>query len=218
MAAIRETRAVQGFDRVALHGWGDIRLVQGEEEGLVIEAEPEVIERIKSVVVEGRLELGPRSWQDGIFLGTLSNRKILYHLSMKNVHGVSISGSGQLDSQRIVTDRLALGVSGAGKVEVGALETESLEMTISGSGKVQMGGKAQHQEIRISGHGTIETQTLDSQEAAVHISGSGEVALKAEKRLDVHISGSGRVQYLGSPEVHQHITGMGRVNKVEAGG
>lgn len=214
MAVRRETRSVQGFDSISLQGFGDIHLKQGDQEGLVIEADEDILPRIKSEVVGGKLDLGPKTWLDVAFLGV---RKIDFYIDAIQVHRVSISGAGSLASEQIATDQLKLSVSGSGSMEIGRLDAQDVELGISGSGKMQLGGTVQKMDVHISGAGNIHSKGLDSQEASVHISGTGEVDLKAGQRLDVRISGAGTVQYLGTPALRQSITGIGKVSKIEVG-
>ena len=56
----RETRDVSGFSSVALGGLGKLRITQGDEERLSIEAAPEMLEKIKAEVKDGELRLSLR--------------------------------------------------------------------------------------------------------------------------------------------------------------
>ncbi len=211
MAVIRETRIVENFDEIALQGTGEIRLAQGDAESLVIETEESVLPRIKSEVFSGRLELGPKSWLDTVFLLGV---KITFHISVKNLRAISISGAGELNSGPLRTERLRVTVSGAGNINIQQIDTSDLELTISGSGKSRLAGSARHLDLHVSGSGNLQAAELDTLEAGVRISGSGEAQLKVQQRLDVNISGSGEVKYTGSPTVNQRISGVGRVVKI----
>lgn len=211
MAVIRETRPVSNFDEVALQGTGEIRLTQSDTESLVIETEESVLSHIKSEVFSGRLELGPKSWLDTIFMLGV---KIIFHLSVKNLRALSISGSGDLNAGALHSDRLRLSISGSGDIDIQQLDTSDLELTISGAGKACLAGVAHHLDLRVSGSGNLQAGSLDTVEVSVHISGSGETVLKVQQRLDVHISGSGEVKYSGSPVVNQRISGVGHIIKV----
>jgi hypothetical protein len=209
MAVIQERREVSDFDEVVLEGSGVITLVQGEQDGLVIETEESLLPKIKSEVVDGRLRLGFKSWLD--YLTNLGHATIHYRVSMRQVRGVLISGSGKLEAGRIETDRLRLKVSGAGSLAVADLHTADLETSFSGSGEARLAGSAQKQEIHISGSGDYKAEELDCQDARVSISGSGGVRLRASQRLEVHISGSGEVRYAGQPNITQRIHGSGSI-------
>src|SRR5579875_2493154 len=54
-----QSRPVSGFDRVHVSGIGLLVVTLGTPEALSIEAEPEVLSRIRSEVENGVLEIGP---------------------------------------------------------------------------------------------------------------------------------------------------------------
>ncbi len=212
MAIIQERREVSGFDEVSLEGSGTITLEQGEQDGLVIETEANLLPRIKSEVVEGRLRLGFKSWLD--YLTQAGHPPIHYRVTMRTVHGVGISGSGKLQTGPVQTDRMRLRVSGAGDLTLSELHAADLETKLSGTAKVTVAGAVQRQEISISGSGELKADSLACEEARVHISGSGKVCVQAAKRLEVRISGSGDVRYIGQPSITHHISGSGKIQAV----
>jgi hypothetical protein len=213
MSIVQERREVAGFDEVVLEGSGTITLTQGEQDGLVIETEESFLPRLKSEVVEGRLRLGLKSWLD--IFAHFGFPPVHYYVTMREVHGVLISGSGRLQAGRIETDRLRLKTSGAGEMSVEELRAGDLEINFSGSGKAVVGGAVETQTVRISGTGELHADHLDCAEARVHISGSGKVRVRAARRLDVHISGSGDVGYIGQPNISHHISGAGKVREIQ---
>jgi len=209
MAIIKERREVAGFDEILVEGTGDILLKQGETEELVIEADESLLPRLKSEVQGGRLELGLQHWYDFIF--AIPNPRITYHITVRSLRGLTISGSGKLRSERLQTDRLRLKVSGSGELELPDLQAADYELDISGSGKARLGGAVQRQEIEISGSAEVRAEDLDSQETRVRISGSASIRLRVQQRLAVRISGSGEVLYHGQPAIEQRISGSGTI-------
>ncbi len=213
MTDIQERREVAGFDEVVLEGSGIIILTQGEQDGLVIETDEKLMPRLKSEVVEGRLRLGLKSWLD-IFTH-INFPPVHYYVTMREVHGVLISGSGKLQAGRIETDRLRLKTSGTGEMSVEELRSGDLDINFSGSGKAVLGGAVETQTVRISGSGEVHADRLDCAEARVHVSGSGKVRVRAGRRLDVHISGSGDIGYIGQPSISHHISGAGKIREIQ---
>jgi len=209
MAIKRETREVKNFDWVSLSGQGDIIIEQGDQEGLIIEADEGLLSYIKSEVKDGKLKIGIRNWLDALFLWPQG--PIHYYVQMKEVTGVSISGSGKMDTKTLKGNDLSLEISGSAEMHVAELEYKDLEMTVSGSGRFDLAGKAAATEVRISGSGRVDSQNLEIQEASVRISGAGDVFFKVEKKLEVSISGSGSVRYEGNPQVTKRISGSGQV-------
>lgn len=219
MATISEKREVSGFSEVALQGYGDLIIEQNPDapESLVIEADQEIMSRLSSEVRGGRLILGfDMAWYDWIGWGLewlfTPNKAIRYHLSMKQISNVAVSGAANLTSARMQSDSLRLTVSGAGKMRIGEVQAQSLSTTISGAGDIEAGaGTVGRLELHISGSGTVRMADVPTQETRINISGSGSAQVDAAKVLDVHISGAGDVKYKGAPTLTQHISGAGSI-------
>ena len=216
MAIVKESREVQDFEEVAMEGHGDLVIVQGDAETLEIEADEEMLPKLKTEVRGRRLVLGYRNWWDWL-TPPWGGSPIHYTVTMKTVRGVTISGSGTVTAGEIRTDDLRLEMSGSGRGTIDRLDAETLGMRVSGSGRLEVGsGQVREQEITISGSGSLRAEELISDEADVRISGSGNIRLHAEKTLNVHISGSGEVRYRGQPVVSQRISGSGTIAPLEA--
>ncbi len=222
MATKSESRSVRDFTEVEMQGYGDLFVEQNknaEIEGLTIEADENILPRIKSEVRGNRLVLGYAvDWWDWLYwIDWLfnPNKKVVFHLTMKRVNGAAISGSGKLTSNHIETDSCRLKISGSGKVQIGEIQAQSLETNISGSGDVELAGQAPQHAIHISGSGRIKALDLRTQCTSAHISGSGSAQVDARESLDVHISGSGSIRYTGQPKISEHISGSGRIVQIK---
>ncbi|MFH1853074.1 MAG: head GIN domain-containing protein [Candidatus Neomarinimicrobiota bacterium] len=205
---IREERQVSGFNKVSLGGSGTVYLTQGNTESLTVEAHADVLPYIETVVQGNTLSLGMKrgyhSWG--------STGPIRYHLTIKDVKRLSISGSGDISSDKIKSENLSLHISGSGDITLKEVNSDIISAQISGSGGCALGGSAVQQEIHISGSGEYKAPDLKCERVDVSISGSGDVKVWAEEELDVSISGSGDVGYFGRPAVYSHSSGSGHTS------
>ena len=216
MAIMTETRDVTGFTAVALHGLGDATLVQGDREGLIIEADESIISHIASEVRGGTLVLGlDLAWWEWLTWWFtwmfLPNKQVRYTINLCSFEGASIAGSGKIVSRDLNAERCRFSISGSGKVIIDQLTADVVETGISGSGEIRMAGRAERQELHVSGSGSVQNSDLETAETNIHISGSGKASVNATRSLGVNISGSGSVFYRGQPQLRQHISGSGRV-------
>jgi hypothetical protein len=183
-----ETRQVSGFTGIDLAGSGEVSVQQGDAESLTIEADDNLLPALTSEVSNATLKLGtkPRT--------TLrAKNPIRYRVTVKDLTGVSLSGSGSVKAQGV--------------------KLQTLRVDISGSGTVNLSGSTVEQNIELSGSGRYQAAELVSQKASADISGSGEVAVTVSRELKVDISGSGTVTYSGDPSVQQSVSGSGKVIK-----
>ncbi len=222
MPTVTEKRDVHDFKEVALQGFGDLVIEQNPDapESLEIEADQDILSRLSSQVRDGRLILGfDMPWYDWIGWGLewlfTANKSIHYHLSMKQVNSVALSGAATLTSNHLQSEALKLVISGSGKARLADVQAGSLGMTISGSGDIEVSaGSAPKLDIMVSGSGRVRTADVEAQDAHLTISGSGNVQVAASQTLTVHISGSGDVRYKGNPKVNQSISGSGSVKQL----
>ena len=183
-----ESRDVSGFNEVELNGIGNLSIQQTGSESLTVEAEEDVLPKLRTEVENNRLILGPKP------NATIhTTEPINYKLTVKDLKALEVSGSGNADAESISTDKLAV--------------------TISGAGDAKMAGRADSQDIDISGSGDYQAGDLESKEVKIEVGGSGSAVVNVSDELNAKVSGSGSVKYIGDPTVNQDVSGAGRVSK-----
>jgi hypothetical protein len=186
---VSESRNVSGFTKIDLSGAGEVTIDQNGTEALTIEAEDNVMPKVTSEVVDGTLRLGEKS-----SLTINLTKAVKYQVSVKELSGLMISGSGAVTAAKITGPSLAV--------------------DINGSGKVTVGGTVENQDVEISGSGDYQAKDLQTKITTVKISGSGAASVAASDSLDIDMSGSGKLTYYGSPpQINQQISGSGSVTK-----
>ncbi len=88
-----EPRDVKGFDEVELEGIGNLSIRQTGSESLTVEAEEDVLPKIRTEVVNNRLIIGPES-----NTSIRTTEPINYVLTVKDLHALKLSGSGDVEA------------------------------------------------------------------------------------------------------------------------
>lgn len=206
---VEETRPVSGFDSVASSGSGDVIITQGDGESLKVEAEENLIRYIRTEVRGDTLHI----YLDPMGAFAIQPTKPMrFYVSMKQVTGLSLSGSGTIKSDRIEAEDLTLNVSGSGRIDLNDLVADSLRVDISGSGRTMVKGEVETQKVVVSGSGRCAHEKLITRDTALDLSGSGEAYVNASDTLTMNVSGSGDVEYTGAAKVTQNVTGSGRIS------
>lgn len=226
-----DRRDVTGFDRIELAMPADLTLVQGSEEGVVIEASESALQRIRSRVRNGKLILDLEPTLGGWFsrLGSVEIKVSFRDLKELEISGsgeasaeiirsaeldLNIHGSGTVDVGLVEADQLGIRVSGSGEFDIDAVDVGELRTEIDGSGRVQLGGAVDVQHVEISGSGEFDAEQVETGETKVAIHGSGSAQVWAVDGLDVEVNGSGSVRYRGEGTVREDINGSGKVQKI----
>ncbi len=208
---ISENRTVSGFTRVDVSGGGSLDVLQDGTEALTVETDDNMLQYVTSDVRSGTLYLGLDS-----SMRSLVPSHLHFTLHVKDLVGITTSGSWDVVSAALETSNLDIVISGSGSVRVDSLTVGKLTATISGSGKLDLAGKAASQSIQISGSGKVLEGDLDTQDTSVNISGSGNVTVWATGTLSAHVSGSGDVSYYGSPQISFDKSGSGSLHSLGA--
>jgi hypothetical protein len=209
---ISEPRQVSGFSAVSLSGVGLLTIAQGETESLTVEAEDNLMPLIKTQVKEGTLFILVD--KDGRYASMVPTRSINYHLIVKELNRIDLSGAGNVESDNLKNDRMQVNISGAGNVRIKQLQATDITTRLSGAGSMDVAGNVVSQAAEINGVGNYHADGLNSQRAQVSVSGAGGAVLWTQDNLAVTISGAGSVGYYGAPKVAQRIAGVGSVHKL----
>ena len=212
---IQEKRPVSNFSKLNFKAVGKIILTQGSIEELVIEAIPEICARIKTEVIDDTLIIQySHDWKDWIDGHLLSADSIIFHLTMKNITDLSLSGPGNLSGEKLISDSMTLSLRGPGLIHLSDLSLNTLNVNLSGVGSIDLSGKANFQDVKVSGAGSFTAESLETGQSKVDLSGVGNARIWSKDSLEVNISGAGGVEYFGNPLVKQHISGVGMLKSL----
>jgi hypothetical protein len=211
MAIRTETREVAPFTRLDFAGVGELTVVQGEREALVIEADDEVLSEIRTEVRGDTLHIGYKP------VGILkmlfqAGKPIRIAVTAVTIVEISDSGAGNLQSPGISGQRLTLTTSGVGNINIERITADELDVAISGTGSVTVAGKARQQRLSASGVGSYRASDLESDVATVTITGTGSALMWINEILDARLSGVGSLEYYGEPRISQRVSGIGRIH------
>jgi hypothetical protein len=204
-----EERAVAVFNGISITVPGEVYIIQGPTQRLILEGTERVIENLVTEVKRGKLIISaPPRWN------FRRNDQLKVYITVSELNSLEISGSASINTEGTLrSDNMAVTISGSGRIEFEELSADELTSVISGSGRVYVGSGTEltNQTIRISGSGRVESASVPAGKVNITISGSGRCYVYALADLHVRVSGSGRVVYTGTPLVDSRISGSGRI-------
>jgi hypothetical protein len=210
---VTEARNVSGFHRIEADGQLDITLVQGDKEGVVVEAAASMLPmvhtdvRAGTLVVSVRPERGVLDWLSGRAL----TKQVRLTINFRELDRIESAGTVSVVADSLKATDLRLDFSGACDLRIADLRAQKVVLDGSGSIKARIGGAVARQSIDLSGAGTYDGRELTSEDTVVGLSGAGKVLVNATKTLSVEISGAGLVEYAGDPKLRQSISGFGKI-------
>jgi hypothetical protein len=215
---VSETRDLDAFTELALQVPGDVKLSQGDEQRVRIDAESqEVLDRVTTVVRNGRLAIeadskNDRGIMDWLFGGDDVDGDLTVYITMTDVTALQIDGTGDIDGQTILSgDGLSLRINGTGDMDLD-LDMSDVDTKINGTGDIRLSGQADTHSISSSGTGDVEADDLVTRATTVRVSGVGDCTVHATESLNARTSGVGDIHYYGSPsDLKVQSNGVGSV-------
>jgi hypothetical protein len=198
---------LENIKSFTLRGSGKVYLTQGDTQSIIVEGQPNVLEKINTKVsANGHWNMQTRT--------CFSNHKELkYYITLPNIEYAKIDGSGKIYGQsQIVSDQITIKINGSGEITM-ELVANSVETEINGSGKINLSGTAASIDSEITGSGDMLLFGLVADNHQAKISGSGKIETTTNVLLSGNIAGSGNIRYKGEPEVNVKISGSGKVSK-----
>jgi hypothetical protein len=209
----RVTRNLESFNKISFRFPGKLYLKQGSPQKVEIEASKDVLEELQTEVQGGKLVIGKEGkWFDWKWD---NDDKVIVYITVPNIEGLSVSGSGDLIGQsKITSDNLDLNVSGSGSLSIDADVNGDLEADVSGSGDIDLKGRCKSFNSDVSGSGKVHMTSTIANRAEFGVSGSGKIeASGSADEVKVSISGSGKVlaANLETNSCNVRISGSGDV-------
>jgi hypothetical protein len=231
LAQNREVRKVENFTKISFRFPGKLYLKQGATQKVELEGDADVLKEVETDVEGSRLVIGKEGkW----FNWDNDNAKITVYVTMPNIEGVSVSGSGDVIGQSTIkTDDLDLNVSGSGSLSLDIEASGEVEADVSGSGDIDLKGTCESLDSDVSGSGKVNLSATIKDDATFGVSGSGRIEASGSannvktsisgsgkvmaadlqtNRCEVRISGSGDVEINVKNELDANITGSGSVS------
>ncbi len=227
--AQEKTFPVTSFDKIIVSPHIEVNLVEGEQEGVVIENAKVSLDKINVEVEGGTLRL----YLDGAKMVTKSERisndkwrgkKPLYNGTMatatityKTLKNLSIRGEEMVRSKGpLSVGDFKMSLYGEAKVYFDSVAIDELTVAIYGSSYLEIGeGNVKRQVFRAYGESEVNTVGMDADETKITAYGESNFRVIVSKRLKVTCYGETNVNYSGDAEVDMGIIiGEAKVRKI----
>jgi hypothetical protein len=215
--AATHSYSITSFDKLRVDGPFDVRVHVGGAPGARAIGPQTAIDRLSIEQHDDTLVIKPLPGGWGGWPGA-NQAKMIVEVSAPSLAALGLSGSGDIDVDRIRGDTLRLTLSGSGNLSVGMLEVTELAAVMTGSGDLTLAGRARKASATLTGSGNVDAGALATDDAIVNLVGSGDLAIGAQHTAKVGLSGSGNVTIAGSANCAITRSGSGDVNCAHVSG
>ena len=223
---------VKDFNEIYVGGDARLEITQGNDEYLRVEADQEVMQRVKVDLDGHKLRLSVKG--NGLFGWFGGNSEAHFYLRVKDLRYLDISGAANAQLGDLKTKSFSLNASGAANVDMTGLFAENLDFDLSGASNghlnrvevttqnydlsgasnldIKAPSKAMSVGVDASGASNFRGQLLSTAKAKLGASGASHIAMAVSEQLDAEATGASSIDYWGSPKPNTKSSGASSVN------
>jgi hypothetical protein len=204
---VKKERKVQSFKGVKVSSGIDVYLSQGSSERVVVEADENLHEYIRTEVSNGVLKV----YSDANIRD--AERKRVY-VTTREIDYIGTSSAGDVIGETPVkADKLDLSASSAGDIDL-EVTADEINVDISSSGNVSLKGSSRKLDASLSSAGDLNANDLEVKEADISASSAGDAEVNVTDKITARASSAGDITYTGNPKyIDAHSSSAGGVHR-----
>jgi hypothetical protein len=140
-----------------------------------------------------------------------SREATVFTVSVPALQSASITGSGDIEIDRVAGDRFQGRIAGSGGLRLPRVAVKELGLSIAGSGGITAVGQAQTATYTIAGSGDMDVSSLVANNASAEISGSGDIKANVTGTAKARVAGSGDISIRGGARCESRTAGSGDI-------
>ena len=205
---VKETRPVEGFDKIKASSAIEVEFTNGTEEKVVVEGDDNVIKFIETKVHGGVLEVSLAGGHN------FSNATHKVTVTAPGISGIDLEGACSFTSTNTVHGNGALSIESSGASTIEAeIDAPEVRAKVSGASTVKLKGKTRNYEATLSGSSTLEAGDLLSEITRINAEGASTATVFSSISLDAEAGGASTIHYKGSGVVHSKANSASTIEK-----
>lgn len=202
-----QNRTITGnFDNVSASGNIDVIVQQGPQQSVIVEADKNIQEHIKTELKDGELKI-----TSDVNIRNASKKKIT--VTLPNVQRISAAiGASVINKGILKTDSLTL-ESDTGSNLKASIHTRNAKCETASGGFIEVLGVSEGVEANASSGSTLNAEKLKVVNARAHASSGASVTVNPTANLSADASSGGKVFYIKAPsQITKKASGGGDVS------
>jgi hypothetical protein len=175
---------VEDFENISLFGPINLRIKQGPEISVIVDAEPEIFTQLSYEVKNNMLEIG---FKENVTCFE-TDYGVWVNVTLPNLKDIYQSGVSEIRSD-------------------GDLILSQLQLNVSGTATIELSGQVDHQSIVSSGVVNASNFALLTKNTTIDVSGTADIELSCSDKLDIEVDGAAYIYYKGNPTISQDASG-----------
>jgi len=132
-------------------------------------------------------------------------------ITVPMLEAAELTGSGDVNVDRIRTSDFTALVTGSGNLSVDHLDSSRLKATVTGSGDLALAGKTGRADMSVTGSGDLRGPDLSVNLLTATVLGSGDISVGSTRVAKAKVMGSGDIRIAGRPNCTSSKMGTGDI-------
>ncbi|WP_323814023.1 head GIN domain-containing protein [Cellvibrio sp. NN19] len=230
--SIAKTYPVKDFSEFSAGGGAKIEITQDGSEYLRIEADAEVMERVKVDQTGKRVSVWIKSDNNFFNWFGQGDDHVKIVLRVKQLEYLELSGGAYAKVNDLKSENFALNNSGAAEVDFADVDANQLRVDLSGAAKMSServhsqfqkyelsgasdakvkAGNVQSLQVNVSGASNMRAKKLTAKNAKLDASGASQIEVTVTDELEAQASGASNINYYGRPKAKTDASGASQV-------
>jgi len=202
MTVVSEQREISDFKAIEASGPVKVELIQGEEIGLTIEADDNLIELIVTEVNDQVLTIRMRE-------RVVKYKALDVKVAFVALEALSVSAGASVYSLNTLVGLALKHVISSGAISELSLDFDQLTVEASSGARAKLAGKVRELFIQSSSGSNIEAKELVSENATVRTSSGSVNHIFVNNEMSIDASSGAIVNYYGQPTMKHLKTSSG---------
>ena len=193
----KERHISDSFKRIKTSNAIEVKIIQGENQSVVIAADDNIIDQVKTVVHDGILQI---KLENNINFNFNSDNKILVTVTLPEIYGITASSASTVTNEgKIRTDQLELKASSASTISL-TIEADKLEAESSSASTINLSGYALEADYDSSSASSIHAEELETNNIKAEASSGSTINVHPILKLDAEASSGSSIKYYKTPK------------------
>jgi hypothetical protein len=193
-----ENREIKGFNRLIAQGSFELYLVQGENEGVQIESDENLVELFQT-------RLDGKTLYITMSADLKKSVQTSVSVSFKELEQITLLEEVGLKSEKVLQfSSLNIMSTGLSKIEM-ELFASNCTLEVADGSFVFLKGYTEIFDVRAHDESELQAGELQSDYCKVKTSGLSEITVNAQKELAMMVTGQSNVYYSGEPTITQRV-------------
>jgi hypothetical protein len=193
-----EVRELAGFNRLIVQGNIELYLVQGETEGVRIEADENLVEFFQT-------RLDGKTLYITMSADLKKSTQTSVSVSFKELEQITLLDQVGLKSEKVLQfSSINILNSGLSKIEI-ELFASNCTIELNDGSYAYLKGYSEVFDVRLHDETELQAGELQTDYCKVKSSGLTEVTINAQKELALMVTGQSNVYYFGEPTITQRV-------------